>query len=177
MFGTQRSNSLLKSTAKHIKNTKLTPPHANLCKINIVSALLSVNLVTLLLDNSLAFQWLRLTKLSPACPPEIPLSQLSFRLWVCVHRSHSPKTPRYKQLRTLPIRAAQAGRTQDSSLRTSWTAVSLSSLSVLWSSWQPWGTAWWAYDLHLWVSENAIRFVLFTSGDTHVNSVVLSMDR
>lgn len=56
MFGTQRSNSLLKSTAKHIKNTKLTPPHANLCKINIVSALLSVNLVTLLLDNILAFQ-------------------------------------------------------------------------------------------------------------------------
>lgn len=117
MFWTQRSNSLLKSTAKHIKNTKLMPPHVNLCKINIVSALLSVNfswfvehcwkLVTLLLDKILAFQGLWLTKLSPARPPETPLSQMSFRLWVCVHRSHFPKTPRYKQLRALPIRAAQ----------------------------------------------------------------------
>lgn len=132
--------------------------------------------LTLLLDETLAFQWLRLTKLSPACPPETPLSQLISDCGSVPTDLIFPKNPKYKQLPSPSEQHKQwehkthlSGPSCDSSLPD-----------------QPFGTV-----VVLATLGQRLRgfttctcglvrmlsgFVLFTSGDTHVNSSVLSME-
>lgn len=111
--------------------------------------------LTLLLDETLAFQWLRLTKLSPACPPETPLSQL-----ISDCGSFPLKTPNLSSCspHQSSTNSENAGLTSQDPAAT---AVSLSSLWYCGRPDNPGTTAWWVYDLHLWFSENAIRFCAF----------------
>lgn len=132
--------------------------------------------LTLLLDETLAFQWLRLTKLSPARPPETPLSQLISDCGSVPTDLIFPKNPKYKQL----LSPSEQHKQWECKTHLSGPGCD-SSLPV-----QPFGTVVVLTTLGQWLGGfttctcGLMRilsgFVLFTSGDTHVNSSVLSMD-